>query len=72
MHNTHVYGTCPADFTVGQRVATHPASGAFMKGMRFGEVIGVGRTRVKVRMDIGQRVIFFGPGYLAHMADQQD
>jgi hypothetical protein len=70
MHNTHEYGIEPADFTVGQRVATHPASGAFMQGMRYGEVIAVGRTRVRVRMDRVDRVVSFSPVYLAHMAEQ--
>lgn len=68
MRNTHLYGTRPADFAIGQRVATHPATGAFMKGMRYGEVIGVGPKRVKVRMDQGGRVTFFSPALLAYMA----
>ena len=39
------------DFTVGQRVQTHPATDWWMRGARFGTVVLVGRVTVHVKLD---------------------
>ena len=57
----HTYGSCPTDFTVGQRVALHPATDTCMRGSRYGQVIGHSRDgrHVRVRIDHINTVIRF-------------
>lgn len=38
--------------SVGDRVAVHPATDLFMRGMRYGEVRKVGRKWIHVRFDV--------------------
>lgn len=47
----HVYGTRTGDFEVGDRVALAPWLDLWMRGVRFGNVTGVGRKYVRVRFD---------------------
>lgn len=47
----HHYGTATADFTVGDRVATHPGTAAFLSGYRYGIITGVGRSRLTVSLE---------------------
>ncbi|ARQ95518.1 hypothetical protein I5G81_gp79 [Mycobacterium phage Shandong1] len=68
MHNTHVYGEAVTEFTVGGRVATHPATNAWLRGERFGKVVKLGRDVVHVVLDASGRKATFVPGMLAHMA----
>lgn len=48
-------------FFEGQRVQTHPATNSWMRGDRFGEVVQVGRTLVRVKMDRSGLTISFSP-----------
>lgn len=55
-----------ADFTIGDRVQTHPATDAWIQGDRFGDVVRIGaddkgNARVTVRMDKSGRLIRFAP-----------
>ena len=68
MRSTHVYGENTREFGPGQRVATHPATGPFMQGDRYGTVARVGRRYVDVTLDSG-RPWSTVPANLAHMAD---
>ncbi|QNJ58297.1 hypothetical protein SEA_ELLIE_74 [Mycobacterium phage Ellie] len=68
MYNTHVYGEAVTEFEVGARVATHPATSAWLRGDRFGEVVALGRNQVVVRLDRSQHAVRFTPRNLAHMA----
>jgi hypothetical protein len=45
--------TGPTDFHIGQRVALHPATDAWMMGDRYGELIKIGRRYLHVRCDSG-------------------
>ena len=58
-----------ADFTVGERVQTHPATDLWMQGDRYGTVESVGRLRVAVRMDRSGRVLCRRPDNLLHVTD---
>lgn len=40
------------DFKVGQRVQTHPATDAWMRGCRFGTVAALGSKYVYVKLDV--------------------
>lgn len=51
-------------FPVGRRVESHPATDAWMRGDRYGEVIKVGRTWIYVYMDRSGRVLKFTPDNL--------
>ena len=42
--------------TVGRRVELHPATDAWMRGDRYGEVVKIGRTLIHVRMDRSGKV----------------
>lgn len=50
-----------ADFAVGQRVETHPATDAWIFGDRFGTVVLVGRSKVTVHLDRSGRRLRFSP-----------
>lgn len=52
------------DFVKGQRVQAHPASDAWMRGDRYGEVLRVTRFSVHVRMDISKQTIRFDPSLI--------
>ena len=39
------------DFTKGDRVELHPATDLWMRGMRFGTVVGIGRKMLNVELD---------------------
>lgn len=58
-HET-LYGYDGLGYTVGDRVEIHPGTDLWMRGVRFGEVVGISLTpadRVKVRMDkTGQKL----------------
>lgn len=49
------------DFRVGDAIEMHPATDAWMMGLRFGEVVKVGRTKVSVRLDGYRRVVRVSP-----------
>jgi hypothetical protein len=61
------YGSRPDDFAVGQRVATHPGTDAWMMGARYGEVVAVGRSLVTVRCDADGVSRRFQPFHLARL-----
>lgn len=46
----------PGNWMVGERVELHPATDAWMMGDRFGDVVGIGRKVVKVKMDRSGKV----------------
>lgn len=39
------------DFKKGDRVESHPATDLWMRGLRYGDVVKVGRSKVYVRFD---------------------
>ena len=43
----------------GDRIQTHPATNAWMRGDRFGTVVKVGTKKVQVLMDRSGRKIIF-------------
>ena len=45
------YGHKAGDFRPGQRVELHPATDLRVSGVRYGNVVRVGRTRVHIRCD---------------------
>ena len=51
----------PADFTIGQRVESHPATDTWMRGNRYGTVSKIGRKAVSVEMDRTGGTIRFHP-----------
>lgn len=57
-HET-VYGYDALGYTVGDRVELHPATDLWMRGARYGEVVGMSLTpldRVRVKIDKTGRV----------------
>lgn len=51
-------------YTLGSRIEIHPGTDLWMKGARFGEVVGCSLTsqdRVKVRLDKLPERVFSGP-----------
>jgi hypothetical protein len=56
----------PSDFKVGERVQTHPATDAWMRGDRYGTVSSIGHRYVFVRMDRSGRELRFHPRNLIH------
>ena len=52
---------CTDEVTAGDRVATHPATDAWMMGDRAGVVVAVGARFVHVRCDRSNRVRRFRP-----------
>lgn len=58
----------PKDFTIGQRVETHPATSAWMMGDRYGEVVKVGRKFVHVSMDRSGRTLRWSPRNLGSLS----
>ena len=44
-------------FTAGTRVELHPACDLWMRGARFGTVISVGRTLLRIQLDNVKRPI---------------
>jgi hypothetical protein len=44
-----------SDFRVGDRVELHPATDLWMRGARFGNIEGVGRSFITVRLDTTRR-----------------
>lgn len=50
-----------ADFAIGQRVRMHPATDAFMRGIRWGTVASVGHALIRVHCDIDGRTRAFHP-----------
>ena len=56
-------------FKVGERVQAHPATNAWIRGARYGEVVKIGRKYVHVNLDALGRVVRFTPDNLMKMAD---
>jgi len=50
-----------SDFSKGQRVESHPATNAWIRGDRYGNVTKVGRRLVHVKMDRSERTLKFFP-----------
>ena len=51
-------------YTVGDRIEIHPGTDLWMRGARYGEVVGVSLTpvdRVRVRLDKLPKRVFSGP-----------
>lgn len=46
---------------VGDRVESHPATDAWIRGDRFGEIVKIGRKYIHVQMDRSGRVRRFIP-----------
>lgn len=60
---TTVYGYDGNGYSVGDRVELHPACDLWMRGARFGVVVGMSITpddRVKVQLDKMPKRIFAG------------
>lgn len=55
-----VYGYDGSGYTIGDRVEVHPGTDLWMRGARFGVVVGVSltpRDRVRVKLDkTGERI----------------
>jgi hypothetical protein len=49
------------DFSVGDRIQLHPATDAWMRGDRFGQIRKVGRKFYHVAMDVSGRVLRVPP-----------
>ena len=49
------------EHSVGTRVQLHPATDAWMRGDRFGEIVKQGRKYYHVRMDRSGRVLKVAP-----------
>lgn len=47
----------PSWFSTGQRIETHPATDAWMRGDRFGTVTVIGRKYVSIKMDVSKRTL---------------
>ena len=58
----------PDWFAVGQRVESHPATDAWRRGDRFGQVTKIGRAEVMVEMDRSGRDIRFDPSLIGLVA----
>ena len=52
----------PSQFYVGQRVELHPATDAWMRGDRYGEIRKVTRKAYHIAMDRSGRVLRVRPG----------
>ena len=58
-----VYGYDGNGYTVGDRVELHPATDLWMRGARYGVVVGMSRTsadRVRVELDVKPDQTFAG------------
>lgn len=56
------------DFKPGDRIQTHPATSAWMRGQRFGTVVRTGKHTVIVELDRGARQETpFHPDNLIHI-----
>lgn len=53
-------------FPVGCCIQTHPATDAWMKGDRYGEVIGHNSMYVSVKMDKSGKKLKFHPANISH------
>lgn len=58
MHCTTKWGHISAKnwhsrFRIGDRVELHPATDWWMRGARYGEVVRITKSRVRVRLDCG-------------------
>ena len=49
------------DYRVGDRVELHPGTDAWMMGMRFGNVVKVGRKLIHIKMDVTGRTLRAAP-----------
>lgn len=50
------------DFTKGDRVELHPATDLWMRGARYGTVVGIGRKVLRVSIDLlNDRVVRVSP-----------
>jgi len=60
---------CIAGFCIGQRVQTHPATDSWMRGDRYGDVVGFkrGGGAIKVHLDVSGRTKAFDPNNLLHV-----
>ena len=56
---SHRRATPRCAFRVGDRVQTHPATDAWMRGDRYGDVVRCSRGKVTVRMDRSGRTLRF-------------
>ena len=52
------------NFSEGQRVQLHPATELWMRGARYGTVVGFGRRVVRVEVDALRRVVGINPDNL--------
>jgi len=62
------YHESPDEFKKHQRVQLHPATDLWMRGARYGEVIGTSPLMVTVRTDCGP-VVRLAPSLLAIVED---
>jgi hypothetical protein len=51
-------------FSIGQRVELHPGCDLWMRGARYGAVVGVSGRRIRVKLDRYPRVRAFSPALL--------
>jgi len=57
------------NYTIGQRIQTHPATDQWMMGDRYGEVVKIGRKYIHVKMDKTGKILKFLPRYLQEVND---
>ena len=69
--NGHTYCMSVSDVRVGDRVELHPATDMWMRGARTGEVVEIGKKRVRIRLDaIQNRTYRVDPALLRVVAAQ--
>lgn len=42
-----------SNFRKGDRVELHPATDAWMRGLRYGDVVAIGKAFLRIKMDRG-------------------
>lgn len=56
------------DFTKGDRVELHPATDLWMRGARYGTVVGIGRNVLRVSVDrLNDRVVRVAPANIGNI-----
>lgn len=49
------------DFKPGDRVESHPATDLWMRGLRYGDVVRIGRSKVCVKFDRSKTPVLVPP-----------
>lgn len=56
-----------SDFKKGQRVQLHPGTDRWMRGDRYGEIFGIGRRYLAVKMDKSGDIVRFLPSAIGEI-----